>query len=398
MDWNLDRGREVGDPNQPSPSYSRNLHSDYTVGWVCALPREQSAASFMLDEVHDPDELENPPHDSNSYIRGSIGRHKVVIACLPMGLTGTVSAASVATRMVATFVNIKVGLMVGIGGGMPQKNVRLGDVVISCPKGKSPGVVQWDAGKAQSGGVFQRTGSLNKPPTVMLAALSKLESHAAESHAKVDGYMNRLQARNHVPKSFVTPSMLTDVLYQSSYRHVENFVTAGGDNFESQLNINAIECALCDKTKTVERGPKLRDINFHYGLIVSGDQVIKDAQVRNKLYDDLYKDLNAEVLCVEMEAAGLMNDFPCIVIRGICDYADSHKNDAWQDYAACVAAAYAKALLDTLPPAKVDEMKTIQDILPPGFIEKARRFILPYLYSGQKSDNSVNSISMSRSF
>ena len=61
-----------------------------------------------------------------------------------------------------------------------------------------------------------------------------------------------------------------------------------------------------------------------------------------------------------MVAAGLMDDFPCIVIRGICDYADSHKNDAWQDYAACVAAAYAKALLDTLAPAKVNEMKTIQ--------------------------------------
>ncbi|OTA00436.1 hypothetical protein A9Z42_0000240 [Trichoderma parareesei] len=293
----------------------------------------------MLDEIHDPNELENPPHDSNSYIRGSIGKHNVVIACLPMGLTGTVSAASVATRMVATFVNVKVGLMVGIGGGMPQNNVRLGDVVISCPKGKSPGVVQWDAGKALSGGVFQRKGSLNKPPTAMLAALSNLESHTVESHAKVDGYMSRLQARNDVPKSFVSP---------------------GGDCFESQLNANATECALCDGTKTVERPPKARNINFHYGLIASGDQVIKDAQVRNKLYDDIREELNAEVLCVEMEAAGLMDDFPCIVIRGICDYADSHKNDAWQDYAACVAAAYAKALLDTLPHTKVDEMQSIQ--------------------------------------
>jgi nucleoside phosphorylase len=356
----VDGGMEVDMRDQPSPGYSRHLPSDYTVGWVCALPREQSAASFMLDEIHDPNELENPPHDSNSYIRGSIGKHNVVIACLPMGLTGTVSAASVATRMVATFVNVKVGLMVGIGGGMPQNNVRLGDVVISCPKGKSPGVVQWDAGKALSGGVFQRKGSLNKPPTAMLAALSNLESHIVESHAKVDGYMSRLQSRKDVPKSFVSPDMLTDVLYQSSYRHVESVVTTGGDCFESQLNGNAIECALCDRTKTVKRAPKARKINFHYGLIASGDQVIKDAQVRNKLYDDLREELNTEVLCVEMEAAGLMDDFPCIVIRGICDYADSHKNDAWQDYAACVAAAYAKALLDTLPHTKVDEMQTIQ--------------------------------------
>ncbi|KAJ5021737.1 hypothetical protein J3E73DRAFT_434813 [Bipolaris maydis] len=45
------------------------------------------------------------------------------------------------------------------------------------------------------------------------------------------------------------------------------------------------------------------------------------------------------VLCFEMEAAGLMNSFPCLVIRGICDYADSHKNKKWQPYAAGIAAA-----------------------------------------------------------
>ncbi|KAL3444390.1 hypothetical protein BJX65DRAFT_310973 [Aspergillus insuetus] len=46
-----------------------------------------------------------------------------------------------------------------------------------------------------------------------------------------------------------------------------------------------------------------------------------------------------------MEAAGLMNTYPCLVIRGICDYADSHKNKAWQGYAAATAAAFAKELL-----------------------------------------------------
>lgn len=158
---------------------------------------------------------------------------------------------------------------------------------------------------------------------------------------------------------------------------------------------------------TVEREPKTTNIGFHYGLIASGNQVIKDALVRNKLYDDLCKDLNAEVLCVEMEAAGLMNDFPCLVIRGICDYADSHKNDAWQDYAACVAAAFAKALLTILPATEVDQMKTIQgksfsnmllvedvsqtqlDLLPPGFVEKAKKIIIPYLYSGDKVKGSI---------
>ena len=40
-----------------------------------------------------------------------------------------------------------------------------------------------------------------------------------------------------------------------------------------------------------------------------------------------------DVLCVEVKAAGLMNSFPCLIIWGICDYADSHKNKKWQAYA-----------------------------------------------------------------
>lgn len=48
------------------------------------------------------------------------------------------------------------------------------------------------------------------------------------------------------------------------------------------------------------------------------------------------------ILCFEMEAAGLMDSFPCLVIRGISDYAVSHKNHQWREYAAATAAAYAK--------------------------------------------------------
>src|SRR6266702_2590586 len=59
------------------------------------------------------------------------------------------------------------------------------------------------------------------------------------------------------------------------------------------------------------------------------------------------------VLCFEMEAAGLMNEFPCAVIRGICDYADSHKNKSWQPYAAATAAAATKELLLIIPAEEV---------------------------------------------
>ncbi|KAF3906039.1 hypothetical protein ABW21_db0206509 [Orbilia brochopaga] len=152
---------------------TKRSHNDYTIGWVCALPKEQTAALGMLDEKH-PD-LPKPPTDANTYILGSMQGHNVVIACLPKGKVGTNQAATVATRMVSTFQNIRLGLMVGIGGGIPPK-VRLGDVVVSTPVGQHPGVVQWDFGKAEAGGEFKRTGALNSPPTAFLTALAKLES------------------------------------------------------------------------------------------------------------------------------------------------------------------------------------------------------------------------------
>jgi nucleoside phosphorylase len=99
---------------------------------------------------------------------------------------------------------------------------------------------------------------------------------------------------------------------------------------------------------------------IHYGLIASANQLMKDALVRDKLIAE------KDVLCFEMEAAGLMNHFPCLVIRGICDYSDSHKNKSWQGYAAIVAAAYAKDLLYRIPPNKVEAENRISDLLSRG--------------------------------
>lgn len=96
---------------------------------------------------------------------------------------------------------------------------------------------------------------------------------------------------------------------------------------------------------------------IHYGLIASANQLMKDAQVRNTLAAE------KDVLCFEMEAAGLMNYFPCLVIRGICDYSDSHKNKEWQGYAAMAAAAYAKELLCRIPPNKIEAERKIGEVI-----------------------------------
>lgn len=314
-------------------------YEDYTIGWVCALPNEQAAALFMLDERHE--DLINPSNDQNAYTLGSIGKHKVVIAGLPRGRHGNNSSATVATRMISTFPNIRVGLMVGIGGGIPEKT-RLGDVVISCPSGTEPGVVQWDMGKAEHGGQFKRTGSLAPPPTALLTALGKFEADQIRSRAKMLSYLNGLKSMPIVPRSFWKPDSLKDVLFDSNYVHVE-----GED------------CSRCDEKMLVQRKMREDDMVIHCGLIASGNQVIKDAILRDKL-DQMFDE---NVFCVEMEAAGLMIDFPCIVIRGISDYADSHKNDEWQDYAAAVAAACAKAFLTVVPASEVDKLQRVQGML-----------------------------------
>ncbi|KAI9037125.1 uncharacterized protein KD926_000842 [Aspergillus affinis] len=90
----------------------------------------------------------------------------------------------------------------------------------------------------------------------------------------------------------------------------------------------------------------------HYGLIASGNQVIKDAKKRDFLAQSM------DILCFEMEAAGLVDQLPCLVIRGICDYCDSHKHKGWQGYAALTAAAYTKELLSVAPLAVTQSVTT----------------------------------------
>ena len=129
----------------------------------------------MLDETHPKLEKENG--DDNEYTLGRIGSHNVIIACLPAGLIGSGRAAIVANNMRRSF-PIKFGLMVGIGGGVWSKkhDIRLGDVVVSQPMGTHGGVVQWDFGKIEKDGNFQRTGSLDKPPPALLYALQELKT------------------------------------------------------------------------------------------------------------------------------------------------------------------------------------------------------------------------------
>jgi nucleoside phosphorylase len=89
---------------------------------------------------------------------------------------------------------------------------------------------------------------------------------------------------------------------------------------------------------------------------------VKDADYRDEILNWL-REQNVDPLCFEMEAAGLMNTFPCMVIRGICDYGDSHKNDVWRRYAAATAAAFAKEFLGFVDAEEVKREPSLRNLL-----------------------------------
>jgi len=313
------------------------MREDYRVGWICALPVEMAIAVAMLDEHHD--KLPQSSTDNNTYQLGRIGAHNVAIACLPAGSTGTTSTAVVASQMLSTFTSIRFCLMVGIGGGAPSPDIdiRLGDVVVSQPGGSSGGVIQYDFGKTVQEGRFARTGSLNRPPGVLLTAVASLQARHMLQEAKFPEYLSTIASR--YPKlgeTAVYQGRDHDQLFGADYDHQEGNATCEG----------------CDVSRLVHRPERSStEPAIYYGLIASGNQVMKHGSTRERLRKEL------GVLCFEMEAAGLVDNFPCLVIRGICDYADTHKSKHWQAYAAATAAAYAKELLYVVPESQVTKTR-----------------------------------------
>ncbi|KAF5564667.1 heterokaryon incompatibility protein het-E-1 [Fusarium napiforme] len=324
----------------------------YTIGWIAALAIEQAAARALLDEEHsEPNNFHPSPSDTNNYIWGRIGQHNIVIASLPAGVYGTTSAATTASDLVHSLPQIRFGLLVGIGGGIPRpddnQDIRLGDVVVGQPHGVTGGVVQYDFGKAKANGVWERTGSLDKPPAVLLKALANLQAEHEIRPSKIPRLVEAMLKANPGMKrpgsNFTHQGSENDRLFPSDYGHV------GGKT-----------CAKCDISQRIYREEReTTEPIIHYGVIASGNSLIKDANLR----DSLAESIGHRCLCVEMEAVGLIDKFPCLVIRGICDYADSHKNDQWQRYAASTAAAFAVELLSHVPSRQLAESPRVLEIL-----------------------------------
>ncbi|KAL6700546.1 hypothetical protein J3F84DRAFT_392590 [Trichoderma pleuroticola] len=288
--------------------------NDYTVGWISAITTEYVAARAVLDEIHEGPEMVSI-NDSNNYTLGRIGQHNVVIAVLPDGEYGISSAARVAADLSHSFPNVRFGLLVGIGGGAPSQkhDIRLGDVVVSSPGSSNgvshSGVFQYDFGKTVQGQSFQTTGFLNQPPFLLRAAVTGVKTKYEEEGHRIKANIGAILDKNpRLRKKYQQPDPSSDRLHESHICHPTN---------------------------------EWNDPMIHYGLLAT----------------------EKNVKCFETEAAGLMNHFPCLVIRGICDYSDSHKNEEWQGYAAMVATMYTKDLLYQIAPNTVEAEKKISDLL-----------------------------------
>ncbi|THW86566.1 hypothetical protein D6D15_07291 [Aureobasidium pullulans] len=326
----------------------------YTVAWIAALPHERAAGEAMFDEEYEdsPADFKKSRGDPNAYSWGKIGKHYVVVAALPSGEYGLTSTATVAQGLHSSLPHVRIGLLVGIGAGVRevvdeddktvgQRDIRLGDVVVSHPEGTIGGVVQCDLVKAKTVGgseVLERKGSLNSPPLALRTALTKLQATHIKRGTTIPTIIEEAFERY--------PNMRSDFCHPGLGgteidRRTDTYHSRAGTPISNEARIS----------------PKI-----HYGTVASSNTLEKSARHRDAVLARLAKE-NIKPMCFEMEAAGLMNNFPCLVIRGTCDYGDEHKNDDWQNYAAITAAGFAKEFLRCVDVQEIQETQEIGNLI-----------------------------------
>ena len=282
------------------------------------------AAHAMLDHEH-PD-LTQPSADINNYTLGDIGRHNVVIVCLPSEGAGIILAAAASARMGCTFPSLQYMLLVGAASGIPseQTDIRLGDVVVS-----TKGTIHYDWGKILSGERFVRsTEALIVRPHIRLQnGATKLRSTLQKANRNISDHLCQVIEENKkLPENFrqiLSPD--EDRLFDARYEH----------------SSSKISCHWCNPQYQIPRMRRDQDgPHVHYGLVASGSIIIRDTITRDRIGHDL------QALCLDTEAAGLINTYPAMIIRGISNYADSHNSLGFHNYALAIASAYAKELLN----------------------------------------------------
>ncbi|KAL2782503.1 hypothetical protein BJX66DRAFT_331145 [Aspergillus keveii] len=334
---------------------------EFAIAIICALTLEADAIEALFDETYDRLSAiyKKQPGDDNAYFNGRIGSHNVVLCLMPR--MGKGNAASVAASLKISYRKIQVGLIVGICGGAPysptKEEIFLGDVIIS------EAVIEYDFGRQYRGGFVRKTGvkdTLGRPNREIQSLLAGLQPQQSrrDLHAKTLQHLRAIQATQ---ARWCRPSSAEDVLYEASYQHKHYGPTPPGlclcledpsDEVCQAALDTGCEVLGCGEDQIRRRRDSIGNCSptIHIGIVASADIVMKSGEHR----DNLVK--SEGVIGFEMEGAGVWNNISCIIIKGVCDYADSHKNKAWQAYAAATGAATAKAFLEYWDPTVWEEV------------------------------------------
>jgi nucleoside phosphorylase len=325
---------------------------DFRTAIICAVPKEAEAVEKLFSKTWTTMELGRHPGDKNTYTAGRIGNAFVVVVWLDD--YGRTKAASATVHLLFSFKNIEHALVVGICGGVPNPSetgeIVLGDVVISTE------LKQYDVGKQYPNGY--RTNPLAKPRKDMRAFLNKLSNSGQTRRTLVDYSAKHLQHMLSRDAEYAGrvkyPGQHEDILHSPAYVHKHRFPSACYICTEPEMvcenamnkpcsDLNCDSCEDMQITHRVQRrsASKAMSPTIHFGVVGSGDTVMKSAQHRDQIAE------REGVIAFEMEGAGVHEEIPStVVIKGVCDYADSHKNKKWQRYAATVAAACTGAFLE----------------------------------------------------
>lgn len=331
--------------------------ADFRIAIICALPREADAVTLLFDEFWDDDgdAFGKAKGDTNTYITGRLGIHNIVLVIAPA--MGTTNATSTATCLRLSFPGIKLALLIGVCGGIPKINghdVFLGDVVISRT------LVQFDYGRqyphhfAVKKTIDDSLGRANKEIRSLLATV-EMEFGRRRLAAKAQVHLKSLQEaaiRERRGAKYSYPGMIKDRLYLPSYHHrhqksCDNCCSESNSMCELATRASCEDLG-CSDANLVKRerpsggggGGGGNEPALYIGCLASGNTVMKSGGDRDRI--------SAEhgIIAFEMEGTGAWDEIPCIVVKGICDFSDSHKNKGWQDYAAATAAAVGRALLE----------------------------------------------------
>ncbi|KAG5821351.1 hypothetical protein H9Q74_008318 [Fusarium xylarioides] len=323
----------------PRPSDRRG----FEIAIICALTLEADAIEALFDHHWEDDgpPFDKEPGDPNAYSTGVIGRFNVVLAYMP-GM-GKVNAATVASNCGKSFPSIKLALVVGICGVVPfsptKDEIILGDVIIS------NGVIQYDFGRQFPEGLVRKDTLLDvpgRPNLEIRGVLAKLRGlrHRRQLSAKIESFLDVLRQDPELHAEY--PGSTEDKLFEATYRHADDQRTCEQARCTGAL-------VKRNRLSTTDAPPKHA---VHFGLMASADTVMKSGEDRDRITS------TDDVIAFEMEGAGVWDSFSCIIIKGGCDYADSHKSKVWQRYSAATAAACAKAFLGFWVPSVTQETRT----------------------------------------